>query len=104
MAVTMKDVEYIAKLARLKFTEEEKQKFTHQLNEILNYIDQLNRLDTGKVEPLAHVNEISNVFRDDVVKPGVTTEEALKNAPAKTDRFFKVPKVIGNKSGTSAEK
>lgn len=97
MAVTIKEVEHIAKLARLSFTEEEKQKFTHQLNEILEYVQQLNKLDTSKVEPLSHVIELSNVFREDEVKPGLSTEEALKNAPAKTDRFFKVPKVIGDK-------
>lgn len=97
MSVTLKDVEYIAKLARLEFSEEEKQKFTHQLNDILAYVEQLNKLDTSKVEPLSHVIELSNVFRDDEVKPGLTTEEALKNAPAKSDKFFKVPKVIGDK-------
>ncbi|MBI3004902.1 MAG: Asp-tRNA(Asn)/Glu-tRNA(Gln) amidotransferase subunit GatC [Ignavibacteriales bacterium] len=97
MAVTMKDVEYIAKLARLKFTEEEKQKLTHELNDILNYIDQLNKIDTSNVEPLSHVIDVKNVFREDVVKPGLTSAEALKNAPAKTEKFFKVPKVIGGK-------
>lgn len=97
MPVTLKDVEHIAKLARLEFSEEEKQKFTHQLNDILAYVEQLNKLDTSKVEPLSHVIELSNVFRDDVVKPGLTTEEALKNAPAKSKKFFKVPKVIGDK-------
>lgn len=98
MAVTIKDVEYIAKLARLEFTEEEKLKFTHQLNEILSYIDQLNKLDTSKVEPLSQVIELSNVFRNDVAKKGLSPEEALKNAPAKTEKFFKVPKVIGDQS------
>ncbi|MBI4427499.1 MAG: Asp-tRNA(Asn)/Glu-tRNA(Gln) amidotransferase subunit GatC [Ignavibacteriales bacterium] len=98
MAVTLKDVEYIAKLARLKFTEEEKQKLAHQLNEILSYIDQLNKIDTSKVEPMTHVVDLSNVFREDVVKPGVSSDEALKNAPAKSDKFFKVPKVIGEKN------
>lgn len=97
MPVTLKDVEHIAKLARLEFSEEEKQKFTHQLNDILAYVEQLNKLDTSKVEPLSHVIELSNVFRDDAVKPGLTTEEALKNAPAKSEKFFKVPKVIGDK-------
>ena len=101
MPVTIKDVEYIAKLARLRFTEEEKMKFTHQLNEILNYIDQLNKVDTSNVEPLSHVVEINNVFREDVVKPGISPNEALKNAPAKTDKFFKVPKVIGDKKSGS---
>ena len=97
MPVTLKDVEHIAKLARLEFTQEEKEKFALQLNEILAYMEQLNKLDTENVEPLSHVIELNNVFRRDEVKPGLTTEEALRNAPSKTDKFFKVPKVIGDR-------
>lgn len=94
MAVTVKDVEHIAKLARLEFSNEEKQEFTHQLNEILAYVGQLNKLDTSNVEPLSHVVELNNVFREDEVKQGLTPGEALQNAPSKSERFFKVPKVI----------
>ncbi len=97
MPVTLEDVDHIAKLARLEFTKEEKEKFTHQLNEILAYVEQLKKLDTSNVEPLAHVIDLNNVFRRDEVKPGLATEEALKNAPAKTEKFFKVPKVIGDR-------
>ncbi len=96
MSVTLKDVDYIAKLARLEFTEREKETFTHQLNAILAYVEQLNKLDTGNVEPLSHVIELGNVFRDDLVRPGLSQEEALRNAPSRTEKFFKVPKVIGN--------
>jgi aspartyl-tRNA(Asn)/glutamyl-tRNA(Gln) amidotransferase subunit C len=95
MSVTIKDVEHIAKLAKLEFSEMEKEKFTHQFNNILKYMEQLNSVDTTNVEPLAQVIELNNVFRDDVVKPSISTEEALKNAPDKTDEHFKVPKVIG---------
>lgn len=95
MSVTMKEVDHIAALARLQFSDEEKEKFTHQLNDILQYIEKLNELDTSKVEPLSHVIELSNVFRDDVIMPSISAEEALKNAPAKVDTLFKVPKVIG---------
>jgi aspartyl-tRNA(Asn)/glutamyl-tRNA(Gln) amidotransferase subunit C len=98
MAITIKDVEHIAELAKLEFTDAEKEKFTHQLNKILEYMEQLNSLDTTGVEPLSHVIELSNVLRADEVKPGVSTDEALKNAPAKNERFFKVPKVIGEKT------
>lgn len=98
MSVTLKDVEHIARLAKLEFNEEEKEKFTHQLNSILAYVGQLNKLDTSNVEPLSHVIEHGNVFREDVVKPGLGQEGALKNAPAKTKKFFKVPKVIGDRS------
>ena len=98
MAITIQDVEHIATLAKLVFTDAEKEKFTHRMNQILEYMEKLNSLDTSTVEPLSHVIELSNVFRADEVKPGVSTEEALKNAPAKNDEFFKVPKVIGEKS------
>ncbi|RPI05358.1 MAG: Asp-tRNA(Asn)/Glu-tRNA(Gln) amidotransferase subunit GatC [Ignavibacteriae bacterium] len=97
MAVTVKDVEHIAMLAKLEFTDVEKEKFTHQMNQILEYMDQLNTLDTSMIEPLSHVIELSNVFRPDEIKPGVSTEDALKNAPARNEQFFKVPKVIGEK-------
>ena len=97
MPVTIKDVEHVAKLARLEFTEAEKEKFTHQLNKILAYMEKLNELDTKNVEPLSHVIELSNVFRDDIVKPSYPREEMLKNAPEKDEKFFKVPKVIGDR-------
>jgi aspartyl-tRNA(Asn)/glutamyl-tRNA(Gln) amidotransferase subunit C len=98
MSVTVNDVEHIARLAMLKFSEEEKEKFTHQLNNILEYMAKLNRLDTTKVEPLSHVIELDNVFRPDELKPSVSMENALKNAPCKTEQFFKVPKVIDDRS------
>ena len=97
MAVTIKDVEHIAKLARLEFTDAEKEKLTYQLNKILDYMDKLNELDTTNVEPLSHVIELSNVMRQDVVVPSFPREEMLMNAPEKTERFFKVPKVIGER-------
>ncbi|MDP2363332.1 MAG: Asp-tRNA(Asn)/Glu-tRNA(Gln) amidotransferase subunit GatC [Ignavibacteria bacterium] len=97
MAVTKKDVEKIAELARLKFSEEELENFTPQMNEILSYMDKLNELDTENVEPLSHPVEQTNVFREDKLKPSITAEDALKNAPAKDEHHFKVPKVIGDK-------
>jgi aspartyl-tRNA(Asn)/glutamyl-tRNA(Gln) amidotransferase subunit C len=96
MPVTVHDVEHVAALARLSFSEEEKHKLTAQLNEILRYMEQLNTLDTSDVEPLSHVIELQNVFRQDVLRPSLPREEALKNAPAHTEEFFKVPKVIGD--------
>ena len=94
MAVTIKDVEYIADLARLKFSQEEIENFTKQLNQILEYMDKLNELDTTNVEPLSHPVEGSNVFREDKVEESINREEALKNAPDSDEVFFKVPKVI----------
>lgn len=97
MAVTKKDVEKIAELARLKFSDGELERFTPQMNEILTYMEKLNELNTEYVEPLSHPVEQTNVFRDDEIEPSITTEEALKNAPAKDDHHFNVPKVIGDK-------
>ncbi|MSQ46407.1 MAG: Asp-tRNA(Asn)/Glu-tRNA(Gln) amidotransferase subunit GatC [Ignavibacteria bacterium] len=95
MSVTIKDVEHIAKLAKLHFNEDEMKLFTHQLNEILTYIEKLNKLDTTGVEPLSQVIELANVFRSDNVGETISTKEALSNSPAKMDPYFKVPKVIG---------
>ncbi len=97
MPVTIADVEHVAHLARLSFSDDEKVRLTKELNSILEYMDQLNTLDTTGVEPLAHVIQLQNVFREDVLTPGVTREEALKNAPAHSEEFFKVPKVISER-------
>jgi aspartyl-tRNA(Asn)/glutamyl-tRNA(Gln) amidotransferase subunit C len=95
MAVSKEQVEHIAKLAKLKFTEAEKEKLQGELNKILEYIDQLNELDLENVEPLENINEeLENVLREDIPVKCLTKEEALKNAPAKTENFFKVPKVL----------
>jgi aspartyl-tRNA(Asn)/glutamyl-tRNA(Gln) amidotransferase subunit C len=94
MPVTKKDVEKIADLARLYITEEEKEKYTVQLNVILEYMEQLNTVDTENVEPLSHPLELVNVVRKDEVKPSLSAEDALKNAPEKSGNYFKVPKVI----------
>lgn len=94
MSVTRKDVEYIASLSKLKFEENELDNFTHQLNDILAYVEKLNELDTENVEPLSHPVENKNIFREDELKTSISTEEALKNSPSKTEEFFRVPKVI----------
>lgn len=94
MAVSIKDVEKIALLAKLKFNEGDKAKLQNELNKILEYIDQLNELNLEDVLPLENINESENVIREDKIKDSLKTEEALKNAPSKTGKFFKVPKVI----------
>jgi len=95
--VTVNDVEHVASLAKLSFTTEEKALLVEQLNKILEYMEQLNELDTSNVEPLSHVIELSNVFRPDETTSSLGREEALRNAPARTEKFFKVPKVIGER-------
>lgn len=92
--VTLDDVNKIAQLAKLKFNDEEKIKLQNDLNKILEYIDQLGELDLENVEPLENINEAENVLRADVKETWLSTEEALKNAPSKTGKFFKVPKVL----------
>ena len=71
MAIALKDVEHVASLAKLSFTEDEKRKLVVELNEILRYMEELNGLDTTRVEPLSHVIEPGNVFRNDDVRPGL---------------------------------
>lgn len=97
MSVTVKDVEYVAALARLSLSDREKELYTHQLNGILAYMEQLNRLDTSKVEPLEHVTDLADVMRDDAVTPSLPREEALRNAPDRTEKFFRVPSVRGER-------
>lgn len=95
MSVTIEEVERIAKLAKLKFSDEEKQRLSGEMSEILDYIDKLNEIPgLDKVKPLENINETENVFREDVAESCLTREEALKNAPEKTENFFKVPKVL----------
>lgn len=94
MSVTKKDVEKIAELARLKFDDKELENFTDDMNNILSYVEKLNELNTENVEPLSHPNEASNVLREDELQKSVSAEDALKNAPDKDEKFFKVPKVI----------
>ena len=94
MKVTTKDVEYIAQLSRLTIPESEMEKFTEQFNQILNYADILNELDTKGIEPTAHVLPLSNVLREDIAVEGVSQEVALMNAPAVHDGGVKVPRVI----------
>jgi aspartyl-tRNA(Asn)/glutamyl-tRNA(Gln) amidotransferase subunit C len=94
MSVTIKDVEKIATLAKLKFDGEELERLKGDMNQILGYIDSLNELDLSDVEPLENINEIENVLRKDEPTDCITTEEALKNAPARTGKYFKVPKVL----------
>jgi aspartyl-tRNA(Asn)/glutamyl-tRNA(Gln) amidotransferase subunit C len=94
MKITRDDVEHVAALARLRFTEDELGLFTDQMNTILSYFDTLQQLDTTGVEPSTHAVNLLNAFREDLVRPSLAGEEALKNAPAHEHSCFKVPKII----------
>lgn len=91
--ITIKDVEHVAKLARLNLNEEEKEKFSKQLGDILGYVEQLNEVNTENVEPMAHAFPIKNVLREDKANNFYKKEEMLANAPEEEDGFFKVPRI-----------
>jgi aspartyl-tRNA(Asn)/glutamyl-tRNA(Gln) amidotransferase subunit C len=103
--VTEKDVSYVADLAHLELTVEERARMLKDLNSILGYIDRLNELDTSNVEPMAQVADrytecgpdgtpFAYAMRTDELRPSLAREDALRNAPASDGVFFKVPKVI----------
>ncbi len=94
MKITIKEVEHVARLARLELTEEEKERMRAHLDSILTYMDKLNELDTSGVEPTSHVLPMTNVFRADEVRPSLSQEEALANAPDRQDLFFRVPRIL----------
>ena len=94
MALSEKDVQYVAKLARLEVGDQETAKYTQQLANILQYVEQLNKLDTSSVEPLTHVLDLKNVFREDKNEPSLTQGEVLSNGPELQSGHFKVPKIM----------
>jgi aspartyl-tRNA(Asn)/glutamyl-tRNA(Gln) amidotransferase subunit C len=94
MEITKRDVEKVALLARLRVTEDEKEVFATQLSQILTHVEQLDRYDTAGVEPTTTVMGQTNVFRDDVVRPSLSVEKALANAPEREADGFGVPKIL----------
>ncbi|KOF58157.1 MULTISPECIES: Asp-tRNA(Asn)/Glu-tRNA(Gln) amidotransferase subunit GatC [Clostridium] len=94
MAVSKKDVEYVAELARLSFTEEEKESLAHDLNSVLGYIDKLNELDTDNVDIIVNPYYIENKFREDVVEPSMDLKDVIKNSPKNLEEYIIVPKII----------
>jgi aspartyl-tRNA(Asn)/glutamyl-tRNA(Gln) amidotransferase subunit C len=88
------DVKYVAHLARLSLTPEEEQKMAAQLSSVLGYIEKLKEVDVTSVEPTAHAFPLVNVTRPDEVKPSLSNDEALRNAPSKANGLFMVPKIL----------
>ncbi len=88
------DIEKVAKLARLRLSDDEKRIFERQMEDILTHIEQLNRVDTTGVEPTSHAIPIHNAFREDEIKPSFPREEVMGIAPAAEDEHFKVPRII----------
>ncbi len=87
-------IEYVGILAKLELSDEEKEQAKQDMGRMLDYIDQLNELDTSGVEPMSHVFPVENVFREDVVTNGDDRDEMLANAPESKDGAFKVPKTV----------
>jgi len=92
--ITEREVEYVARLARLILTDEEKGEMTRTLNDILVYMEKLGELDTTGVEPMTHAIPNVNVMRDDIVSPSGLSLDIQENAPEKKGAFFAVPRVI----------
>lgn len=91
--ITIKDVEHVAKLARLELTDAEKELYTKQLGDVLKYVDQMNEVDTSDVKPMTQVIDFVNVMREDKVVYEQTKEQLMANAPEEEHGFFKVPKI-----------
>lgn len=91
-------VRHVADLAMLRLPEKELRRMAEQLASILDYVRQLEEVDTTNVPPTGHPTAVNNVFRDDTVTPGLAPEQALRNAPQHQDGFFRVPKVLDRQS------
>jgi len=97
-SIDKKTVERVAHLSRLELDEKELELYCAQLALILSYIDKLNEIDTSKTQPTSHaLSTLKNVFRTDILKASISSDEALLNAPAKDGDLFKVPPIIGGK-------
>jgi len=94
MPITKETIEYVARLARIELSQEELHKFSQQLQDTLDFIDKLKKLDTKDITPTSHILPIHNVLRQDLPRPSLPVEKVLENAPSKDGNFFVVPKVI----------
>ena len=94
MKLERSTLEKLAHLSRLNFDEKDEQKMLHSLNDILDWVDKLQELNTENVEPLTHMSEEQNVWRPDQAKSTLDRENGLKNAPKRDEEYFRVPKVI----------
>jgi len=94
MALTREEVEHVALLGRLELDEQEIDRFTQQLNSVLEYFEQLREIDTQGVPPTSHVIPLTDVMRDDELAPSLPVEDILANAPSRIAETFRVPKVV----------
>jgi aspartyl-tRNA(Asn)/glutamyl-tRNA(Gln) amidotransferase subunit C len=96
MGLSRAEVEKVSLLARLRLSDEELDRMTAQLAQIVEYVEQLGELDTDDVEPMAHAVELSNVFAEDVVRGSFDRDQILANAPKRDEACYRVPAVLGD--------
>jgi len=94
MTLSSDDVLKVARLSRLKVTPEELTRFANQLGQILDYVHQLEEIDTAGIEPMAHAGELLNIFREDVPGNSLSRPDALANAPKSDGTYFLVPQIL----------
>ncbi len=94
MKLSLEEVRHISKLSRLSLSVEEVELYAIQLSKIIDYVEQLDSLDTSSIEPTSHVIPLDNVMTDDVNGVSLPREDALRNAPDATEKFYRVPKII----------
>lgn len=92
--LSKKQVEHIGKLSRLYLTEKQIEKFTNQLSAVLDYIEELSKVETKNLEPIGNITGLFNVWREDKIKPSFPSKEMLKNAPEKEGSYLKVKAVL----------
>ena len=92
--ISLKEVEHVARLARLELSDADKERMRRELDGILSYIDKLRALDTEGVEPTSHAVPMTNVMREDAPRPSFPQADMLANAPDRSGEFFRVPKII----------
>lgn len=92
--ITTEDVEYVAGLAQLILDDDTKERLVQEMGDILSYMDKLNELDTEDIEPMLHVLELTNVYREDIVGESLPRDVVLANAPAEDGEFFLVPRIL----------
>ena len=94
MGISKKTVEYVAHLARMELKDKELEKLSHQLQDILDFIDNLKKINIENIQPTSHILALRNVWREDIPKESLPCDKVLQNAPCREGNFFVVPKVI----------
>ncbi|MCD4783620.1 MAG: Asp-tRNA(Asn)/Glu-tRNA(Gln) amidotransferase subunit GatC [Candidatus Eremiobacteraeota bacterium] len=98
-SITVDEVRHMAHLCRLQLSPEDIDRFTGELGEIIDYVNQIQKLETSGIDPTFQTAPLSNIFRKDVIKKSLSPEEVLSNAPDRENDYFKMPPIMGKKNG-----